>query len=683
MQWDSDARFLPGVGPSRAASLQKLGVATVGDLLCLYPRGYIDYSNPVPLAAAPYDVPCAVKATVMEKEPLRRISGGRTLLRVLVADDSGIAELLFFNNPYVADKLRMGETYLFYGKAGGALYMRQLTAPVFLPAGTAASLSPVYPLTAGLTSAGIARWVAAALAAVGENIPEPLPGALLDKYRLPGKRQALCSIHRPAAPQDVTAARRRLVFEELLCLQLGMLLLRGRKTGEAGIPMRAAGLQAFYKALPFAPTGAQRRAIEEIAKDMAGPAPMNRLLQGDVGSGKTLVAAAGVYLAAQNGAQSVLMAPTEILARQHADTLERLLASLGVAVVLLTGAVKGKERKNALAAIEDGRAQLVVGTHAVLSEPVRYHNLGLAVTDEQHRFGVRQRGLLAGKAAAGGAEPSRPHLLVMSATPIPRTLALLMFGDLDVSVLDEMPPGRKPVKTRVVKAEKRADMFGFLAREIRAGRQAYVVCPLVEEGESDLQAATAYAEEVAKPLLPNARVGLVHGRLKAADKAAVMASFKARELDVLVSTTVIEVGVDVPNASVMVIEDAERYGLSALHQLRGRVGRGSAESWCFLVSGHAGEAARERLRFLSATQDGFEVARYDLQTRGPGDFFGSRQHGLPNLHIANLAADTRVMKAAQGEALALIDEDPRLNAPEHRPLADAVQQLFDKSVVMN
>ncbi|MGD9560501.1 MAG: helicase-related protein, partial [Oscillospiraceae bacterium] len=345
-------------------------------------------------------------------------------------------------------------------------------------------------------------------------------------------------------------------------------------------------------------------------------------------------------------------------------------------VVLLTGSVKGRARTAALAAIAAGEAHLVVGTHAVLSEPVAFKRLGFAVTDEQHRFGVRQRGLLAAKAL-------RPHLLVMSATPIPRTLALLIFGDLDVSVLDELPPGRRPVKTYAVTGAKRRDMFGFLAKQVAAGRQVYIVCPLIEEGESDLQAAAAYADEVARPLLPNARVGLMHGRLKAAEKAEVMRAFKEGEIDVLVSTTVIEVGVDVPNATVMVVEDAERYGLSALHQLRGRVGRGAAESTCILVTDHATEAARERLRFLCQTQDGFAVAKYDLETRGPGDFFGSRQHGLPTLRIADLAADTRVLKAAQEEAVALLRQDPALKAPQHAALAEAVAELFDKGPVMN
>ncbi len=675
MKWSDDIQFTKGVGPKRAQKLARLGIATAGDLLSFFPRGYIDYSNPVPVAAAPYDTPCAVKARVLEKSPLRRISGGRSMLRVLCEDGSADVTLIFFNNPYVADKLEVGREYLFYGKLGGGFAGREMIAPTFLPAGQSAPLTPLYPLTAGLKNHEVARGVENALALV-EDVPESLPAALLEKYHLPPRGQALRMIHRPQSMDEAQSARQRFIFEELFCLQLGMLLLRGRQQHSTGAPMRPKPLHTFFAALPFAATGAQKRSIAEITTDMAGKSPMNRLLQGDVGSGKTLVAAAAIAFAAQNGWQSALMAPTEILARQHAGTLQRLLAPLGASVALLTGSVKGKARKTTLAAIADGRAHLVVGTHAVLSEPVEFHRLGLAVTDEQHRFGVRQRGLLAQKA-------HRPHLLVMSATPIPRTLALLLFGELDISVLDEMPPGRQPVKTRAVPAEKRRDMFGFLAGQINEGRQVYIVCPLIEEGESDLQAAAAYAEEIAKPLLPGARVGLMHGRLKAAEKMAVMEAFQNRTLDVLVSTTVIEVGVDVPNASVMVVEDAERYGLSALHQLRGRVGRGGGESWCFLVSSHGGENARQRLRYLCSHQNGFNVAQYDLETRGPGDFFGSRQHGLPTLQVADLATDTRQLQAAQAEAVLLLQADPTLALPQNTGLAQAVRKMFEKSAVMN
>ncbi len=668
-------QYLKKVGPKRASAFLRLDVRTVGQLLHLYPRTYLDYSAIIPIAKAPQDAPCVVCATVLEKLPQRRIAGGRTLQKVRCCDDSALLNLTYFNNPYVLDKLELGKEYLFYGKVSGNFTEREMVAPQFLPKDTKHLLTPIYPQTEGLSSTIIASCVAQALSEIN-TLPDPLTQDMLEKFSLPPKWAALRMIHQPNHMDELKQARRRLIFEELLCLQLGLLSLRGKEQHQTGAPMHTVCLAPFTEALPFSPTKAQTRAIQEIAADMQKPSAMNRLLQGDVGSGKTLVAAAAIYFSAQNGYQSVLMAPTEILAVQHQHTLEQFLSPFGIKTALLTGSIKGKAREGTLASIESGDIQLVVGTHAVLSEPVQYSKLGLALTDEQHRFGVRQRGLLAQKA-------ERPHLLVMSATPIPRTLALLMFGDLDISVLDEMPPGRTPVKTHLVREEKRRDMFGFLADEIDKGRQVYIVCPLIEEGENGLQAAATYAEEIARPLLSGARVGLMHGKLKAAEKNEIMRAFQQGELDVLVSTTVIEVGVDVPNASVIVIEDAERYGLSALHQLRGRVGRGSALSYCFLVSSHLSETARERLLFLCKTTDGFDVAKFDLETRGPGDFFGNRQHGLPNLHLANLATDTRILKAAQETAIALYQKDPTLQNENHALLKHAVQDLFSSTTAMN
>ncbi len=681
MQWGDNIQFLKGVGPQRAKQFEKLGVSTAGDLLRLFPRTYIDYSNPTPISAAPFDAPCVVQAEILAKHAGVRVSGGRTIFKVDAADATASLEIVFFNNPYGVKKLEVGQSYRFYGKLGGGFSSRSLISPVFIAANAAAPLTAVYPLTEGLSNYAVSRCVASALEQV-TALPEPLPKELLQLHKMPDIKTALSAIHLPTSQSDATAARRRFIFEELFCLQLGMLLLRGRNTAAAGAPMKAIDLGPFVRSLPFTYTNAQAKAAQEICADMCAPTPANRLLQGDVGSGKTAVAAAGIYTAAKNGYQSVLMAPTEILAKQHAETLQKLFAPHGISVALLTGSVKGKARTAVLKAIAGGEATLVVGTHAVLSEPVQFAKLGFAVTDEQHRFGVRQRGLLAGKA-------TRPHLLVMSATPIPRTLALLMFGDLDISIINELPPGRTPVKTRIVPVEKRADMFGFLKQQVKEGRQVYIVCPLIDENPdeassaAELQAATQYARQIATPLLPGVNVGLMHGKLKAAEKAEIMRAFKEREIDVLVSTTVIEVGVDVPNASVMVVEDAERYGLSALHQLRGRVGRGSAESWCFLVSGHTGSAAQQRLQYLCTTQDGFAVARYDLETRGPGDFFGSRQHGLPTLRIASLSADSETLQAAQQQATATLKQDPKLQLPQHTALAEEVVRLFQNSAVMN
>ena len=676
---DDNIQYLKGVGPALAKKFAKLGVHTVRDLLFHYPRRYVDYTRPYAVAEAPYDVDCCVRAEVLQKEPPRRIKGGRVLTRVLAADDSGTLTLSWFNAPYVAEHLEIGQSYYFEGRVGGSLTRREILHPAIRTQAdvAAAPLVPVYPSTEGLPSGRIARAAAAALDAA-DDLPDPLPAFLLTRYRMPSRAAAIRAIHAPKSAEDAAAARRRLIFEELYVLQLGIFLLRGHGRQQTGAPMHPVDLSPFWRSLPYAPTNAQRRATGEICRDLCGRVPMNRLLQGDVGSGKTLVAAAAIWHAAQNGWQSAMLAPTELLARQHAATLADRLEPFGVNVTLLVGGMKAAERRVALSAIADGRAGLVVGTHAVLTDKVQFKNLGLAIVDEQHRFGVRQRGILAGKAKS-------PHLLVMSATPIPRTLGLLLYGDLDISVLDELPPGRKPIRTWFITGRKRRDMYGFLEKQIAAGHQVYIVCPAIEDNELDagIQSVKSYYEKTACPLLPGRRVGLLHGKLKPKEKDAVMQAFKAGELDVLVSTTVIEVGVDVPNATVMVIENAERYGLSALHQLRGRVGRGGAESWCFLVSDNESEPVRRRLRFLCSTTDGFAVAQYDLETRGPGDFFGSRQHGLPALQIADLAADTRTLHAAQSEAAAILAGDPLLQKPEHALLAAQVERMFDRAGPMN
>ena len=587
-------------------------------------------------------------------------------------------EVTWFNNPYAIKKLEIGQEYFFQGLLTGGMLRRQMVNPQVRTAAqiTAAPLEAVYPQTEGLSSTVIARCIQQLLPHA-ELLADPLPAEMRRKYRLPDKADAVRAIHCPASPEQAAAARRRLIYEELLVLQLGIGCMKSRGAADTGAPMRLIDPAPFWESLPFAPTGAQRRAVTEILADMSGQHAMNRLLQGDVGSGKTLVAAAAIWACIRSGYQAALLAPTEILATQHAESLNRMLAPFGMRVALLTGGMKAAARRTTLAAIRDDQADCVVGTHAILGGGVEFARLGLAVIDEQHRFGVRQRGMLAEKAV-------NPHLLVMSATPIPRTLGLLIYGDLDISLLDELPPGRTPVKTRAITGKKREDLYHFLDTEIGRGRQVYLVCPAIEDSpDAALKAVKGYYEQVAKPLLPNRRVGLMHGKLKPKEKAAVMQDFKEGKLDALVSTTVIEVGVDVPNASVMVIENAERYGLSALHQLRGRVGRGAAESWCFLVSDHEGEAVRQRLHFLCTTTDGFAVAQYDLENRGPGDFFGSRQHGLPSLQIADLMNDTRTLHAAQAEAADILAQDPQLTAPDHTLLRTQVQQMFDKAGAMN
>ena len=675
---DTPVRYLKGVGPKTAERFEKLGIVTLADLLCHYPRRYLDFSKPYTIATAPLDTECVVKAEVFAKPGGRVLPGGRRMERITAGDDVSSLEITWFNNPYAAQKLELGREYYFQGIVTGGMLRRQMVNPQVRTDAQVESIpfEAVYPQTEGLSSGVIAKCVRQLLPHA-ELLPDPLPPEMLQKYRLLSKAEAVRAIHCPAREEEAFAARRRLIYEELLILQLGIGRMKNRGAARTGAPMQKMDPEPFWALLPFSPTGAQRRAVEEILTDMAGETSMNRLLQGDVGSGKTLVAAAAIWACIRSGYQAALLAPTEILASQHAENLNRLLSPFGMRVALLTGGMKAAARRATLAAIRDDEADLIVGTHAILSEGVEFARLGLAVVDEQHRFGVRQRGMLAEKA-------ENPHLLVMSATPIPRTLGLLIYGDLDISILDELPPGRKPVKTRCITGKKRGALYGFLDREIDAGRQVYLVCPAIEETpDGGLNAVKSYYEDIAKALLPERRVGLMHGKLKPKEKAAVMEDFKAGRLDALVSTTVIEVGVDVPNATVMVIENAERYGLSALHQLRGRVGRGAAESWCFLVSDNTSENVQKRLKFLCSTADGFAVAQYDLETRGPGDFFGSRQHGLPTLQIADLMNDTRTLHAAQSEAVALLAEDPLLEYPDHALLAAQVQQMFEKAGAMN
>ena len=675
---DTPVRYLKGVGPKTAEKFEKLGIVTLADLLCHYPRRYIDFTKPYSIAEAPTDTECVVRAEVFAKPGGRILPGGRRMERITAGDDVSSLEITWFNNPYTAQKLALGQEYYFQGIVTGGMLRRQMVNPQVRTAAQIQSspFEAVYPQTEGLTSSAIAKCVRQLLPHA-ELLPDPLPPEMLKKYRLLPKADAVRAIHCPATEEEAAAARRRLIYEELLVLQLGIGRMKNRGAAATGAPMQLADPAPFWQSLPFSPTHAQRRAVDEILTDLAGETSMNRLLQGDVGSGKTLVAAAAIWACIRAGYQAALLAPTEILAAQHAEGLNKMLSPFGMRVALLTGGMKAAAKRSTLAAIREDQADLVVGTHAILSEGVEFARLGLAVIDEQHRFGVRQRGMLAEKAA-------NPHLLVMSATPIPRTLGLLIYGDLDISVLDELPPGRTPVKTRCITGKKRPDLYRFLDQEIGRGRQVYLVCPAIEDvPDGGLNAVKSYYEDTAKALLPDRRVGLMHGRLKPKEKAAVMEDFKAGRLDALVSTTVIEVGVDVPNASVMVIENAERYGLSALHQLRGRVGRGAAESWCFLVSDNQSEPVQKRLKFLCSTTDGFAVAQYDLETRGPGDFFGSRQHGLPTLQIADLMNDTRTLHAAQSEAAAMLAEDPLLTKPEHALLERQVQQMFEKAGAMN
>ena len=673
---NTDIRYIKGVGEARAKSLAKLGITDLRSLLSYFPRAYDDrraYKKIADLIPGENACVCAV---IAGEPKLSRIRKGMELVKLHAVDETGALELTYFNQSYLKNVFRTGESYVFYGRAEGTPRRMQMTNPLFEREGAhriTGRIMPVYPLTKGVSQAMLCRETAQALDICADGLPDELPEEVRMAHGLCHVRYAYENIHFPADDEALAAARRRLAFEELFFLALGLRLMKSRRAAHAGKRCGRIELAPFFDALPFSLTGAQHRAIDDIARDLAGERPMNRLVQGDVGSGKTMVAAAAVYMAAKSGLQCALMAPTELLAEQHYRSLASLLAPLGVSCALLTGATKAAARRELSARLRSGELSLLIGTHALFSPDVTYRSLGLVVTDEQHRFGVDQR-------AALSAKGEDPHLLVMSATPIPRTLALMIYGDLDVSVLDELPPGRQRIDTFAVPSSYHARIYAFLRKLAAEGRQAYIVCPMVAENDElpdERKAVTAYAEMLQRDVFPTLRVAPIHGKMKPKEKDARMRAFAAGEIDVLVSTTVIEVGVDVPNAALMLIENAECFGLSQLHQLRGRVGRGQHKSYCVLVSDNKGEENRRRLRVMAATNDGFAIAEEDLKLRGPGDFFGSRQHGLPALRVADLSCDLALLHETQEAAQQLLAADPELK--EHPQLRARVERMFEKS----
>ena len=666
--------MLRGIGPAKQKLFAALNIFTLEDLICHFPRGYEDRTQLVTISQLEADRPACFRATVMNTPRTNHIRKGLDLTKVQVADHSGRLNLTFFNAKYAVEHLEYGREYFFYGTLTGDFTGYGMTNPIFEAVDSQAVITrrvmPIYPLTAGLTNAAVLKAVQQALA-VCDPPEEVLPAALRQRYGILGAEEAYHIIHQPASMAQAREARKRMIFEEFFVFSAGLALMRAARAEKRTAPYENTDLAPFYAGLPFTLTGAQQRAIEEILADLKKGTPMNRLVQGDVGSGKTMVAAAAACCAARNGKQTALMAPTEILAEQHYASLSALFAPMGITVALLTGSMTVKEKRSVRQALEEGTVQIAVGTHALISESTVFHDLGLVITDEQHRFGVGQRSRLSAKGDA-------PHLLVMSATPIPRTLALLMYGDLDLSILDELPPGREAVDTFLVGESYRARINAFIRKQVAEGHQCFVVCPAVEENDAlDVKSATVWAQTLQQTVFPDLRVALLHGQMKGAEKEAAMAAFARQEADVLVATTVIEVGVEGPTATLMVIEDADRFGLSQLHQLRGRVGRGKSKSYCILTTHNRNAETLQRLKALCKTTDGFKIAEEDLKLRGPGDFFGSRQSGLPAFHMADLDFDLELLKQAQQASVQWIEEGQ--DTPESAALRKRVGTLFSRA----
>lgn len=672
MTLEDEVRFVRGIGPKKAQALERLGIRTLRDALEFFPRGYEDRTVVTKVRDLIEGESAGIHAVLGAPVRTAHIRRGMDVSNGMAYDHTGAVGLRFFNSRYAASALEVGQEYAFYGRVQREGRRFLLVNPEFEPVGTDKKIGrvvPIYSLTAGLHQRDIEVVTAAALGVLPPDLGDYVPQTVREAYHLPPLGTALHWIHRPATGAEAQQARTRLIFDELFLLSCGLGRLRERRAGVRGISLRDMSLREFYRALPFSLTGAQRRTIEECCLDISAGRPLSRLVQGDVGSGKTMVAAALCWLMARNGKQAALMAPTELLAQQHMQTLEPLFASLGVRCGLLTGSMTPKQKRERQEQFAAGELDIAIGTHALLSEQVHFANLALAVVDEQHRFGVAQRAALTQKG-------ENVHLLVMSATPIPRTLALLMYGDLDVSIIDELPPGRQTIESYAVGQNMRRRIDAFIDKQCQLGGQVYVVCPLVEDGETERVSAEHCAARL-QQVLPHRRVGLVHGRAKAKDKEAVMQAFAAGDIDILVSTTVIEVGVNVPNATLMVVEDADCFGLSQLHQLRGRVGRGSRQSYCIFYGADKGQAAKQRLCTLCRTSDGFAIAQADLEQRGAGDFFGTRQHGLPPLRMASLAGDTRLIQGAKQAADALLREDPDLS--NYPLLRERVERMFQRA----
>ena len=665
---DSNIQFIKGVGEKRAKLFNSLGIFCVDSLIHFYPRKYEDWSASKNLEAVKSGETVSIKATLITPVKEAMIRRGLTLFKCKFSDGENVISVTIFNNKYLAKSLRIYEDYYLYGKIEKSLLNFSMNSPKIEKAENILAIQPVYPAKEKLTSRSISKIMKTALDELGE-IEETLDDEIMQKYSLISLDKAIKNIHFPNSADDYLPARKRLIFEELLTLQLGLLKLKSNKKSETALVIKDDYSSEFEKLLPFNLTNAQKRTISECLQDMKSKYPCNRLVQGDVGSGKTAVAASLIYSVIKNGYQATMMAPTEILATQHYESLLKILAPAGINIRLLTGSTPAKEKKEIKKALFDGEIDLIIGTHALIQNDVAFKNLALVITDEQHRFGVKQRAQLAEKG-------EDVHTIVMSATPIPRTLGLILYGDLDISILDELPPGRQEIRTDVVDSRYHKRLYKFIKDAIARGEQCYIVCPAVEENETNIKSAEELADELANGEFKGYNLGILHGKMKPKDKEAIMKSFASGKVSLLVATTVVEVGVDVPNATIMVIENAERFGLSTLHQLRGRVGRGNKKSYCVLVSDAKGETARERLMTMKKYSDGFKIADTDLKLRGPGDFFGSRQHGLPELKIADMVEDMDTLQNAQECAKSILRNDFSLS--NHPALKNQMNKMFEK-----
>ncbi len=678
MKPNDSINVIKNIGKTRQEQLNKLGIETVEDLIEYYPRDYEDRSQFVPIAEIETGKTNTIRGRVAAMPEAKRIKA-MTIVNVRIKDDSGTIECVWFNQPYVKNQLTLGREYTFTGRVIEKFNRIQMESPDYEPVNSESlntgRIVPVYTVPKKMSQKVIRGCIKDAMDSVEGSLEEYMPESILKKHSLCDREFAARNIHFPENDAAFFKARRRLVFDELLFLQLHLLELKGNVCSKkSGVVIKDFSDNEIRQQLGFSLTDAQEKVLNDIKSDFSSGNVMNRLIQGDVGSGKTAVAMISAYIAIRNGYQAVLMAPTDVLANQHYKSFSEAFEPIGIKCELLTSGLKKREKDKVYDNILTGYGKMIIGTHALIQDRVEYNNLGLVITDEQHRFGVRQREKLSDKG-------DEPHVLVMTATPIPRTLALILYGDLDISVIDKLPPGRKKIDTFAVDHSYYQRLYAFIKKEVNKGRQVYIICPMIEENDKmELRAVLSYTEELDRNILPDLSVSCVHGKMKNSEKQLVMEEFSKGNIDVLVSTTVIEVGINVPNATLMIIENAERFGLSALHQLRGRVGRGGEKSYCVLVSDAKNKVAKERLSIMCKTNDGFLISEKDLTLRGPGDFFGTRQHGLPEMKIANLYKDIDILKEVQATAIELYNNDNDLKNVENSLLKAKILDIFTTKV---